>query len=41
MYVFENVQTFLPPKRFLQDVFHSKNTLYVGLLYQTTADKIF
>ena len=31
--VFENVQTFLPPKHFLQDV--------VRLPYHTTADKVY
>ncbi len=34
--MFENVQTFLPPKCFLQDVFHSTNRLP----YHTTADKV-
>ncbi len=39
-YVCENVHSFLPPKCFLQDVFHSTNTLYVRLPYHTTADTI-
>ena len=36
----ENVHSFLPPKHFLQDVFHSTNTLYVRLPYPTTAGKV-
>ena len=38
--MFKNVQTFLPPKHFLQDVFHSTNTLDVRIPYHTTADKV-
>ena len=38
--VFENVQRFLPPKCFLQDIFHSTNTLYVKLPYHATDDKV-